>query len=99
MLLLGLLVVPLVPAYAQVTQAADTSTAYVRVFHAVPDAPAVEICVNGAQAVASLAYPNETPYVGVPSGPLHVQVFPVGTACSSSGALIDATPTLLSGQF
>jgi hypothetical protein len=99
LLLVGLLMLPILPMQASRVSAAGTTSAYIRVLHAVPDAPAVEICANGAVAVATLTYPNETPYVPVGAGPLHVQVFPAGTACSSSGALIDATPTLGSGQF
>ena len=98
-LLLGLLVLSLVRLHGSPAVAAASDPAYVRVLHAVPDAPAVEICVNGATAVASLAYPNETPYVPVPAGALHVQVFVAGTPCTGSGALIDATPTLVAGQF
>lgn len=97
LLVLGLLLVPLLSLRTAPVQAAGT--AYVRVFHAVPDAPAVEVCVNGAPALPSISYPTETDYLPVPAGALHVQVFLTGTPCTNAGALIDATPTLLSGQF
>lgn len=95
--LFGVLTLSFLPLQPARVVAAEN--AYIRALHAVPDAPAVEICANGSVAVSNLTYPNETPYVPVPAGPLHVQIFPAGTACSSSGALIDATPTLGEGQF
>lgn len=47
----------------------------VRVMHASPDTPAVDIFVDGAKAVTALAFPNNTPYVTLPAGAHNVKVF------------------------
>ena len=65
--------------------------AYVRVLHASPDAPAVEIFVNGAKAIKSLAFPKVTPFLTVPAGSYHLQVFPAGAPYSAKGGVINAT--------
>ncbi|HMO95294.1 MAG TPA: DUF4397 domain-containing protein, partial [Tepidiformaceae bacterium] len=55
--------------------AAAADTGRVRVMHASPDAPAVDIFVDGAKAVTALAFPSNTPYVTLPAGGHNVQVF------------------------
>jgi len=47
----------------------------VRVMHASPDAPAVDIFVDGQKAVTALAFPSNTGYVSLPAGPHDVAVF------------------------
>lgn len=47
----------------------------VRVMHASPDAPAVDIFVDGAKAVTALAFPDNTGYVSLPAGSHNVKVF------------------------
>lgn len=47
----------------------------VRVMHASPDAPAVDIFVDGSKAVTALAFPNNTGYVSLPAGSHNVKVF------------------------
>lgn len=47
----------------------------VRVMHASPDAPAVDIFVDGTKAVTALAFPNNTGYVSLPAGSHNVKVF------------------------
>lgn len=42
-------------------QASAADTGRVRVMHASPDTPAVDIFVDGAKAVTALAYPANTP--------------------------------------
>lgn len=56
-------------------QASAADTGRVRVMHASPDAPAVDIFVDGAKAVTALAFPNNTPYVTLPAGGHNVKVF------------------------
>jgi len=56
-------------------QAAAADQGRVRVMHASPDTPAVDIFVDGAKAVTALAFPNNTPYVTLPAGPHNVKVF------------------------
>ena len=65
-------VLGVVDAYGDNARWYDTATpANVRVVHDSPDAPAVSIIANGNTAsplVASLAYPDFTPYLGVTPG-------------------------------
>jgi hypothetical protein len=43
--------------------------------HASPDAPAVDIFIDGQKAVTSLSFPANTGYVSLPAGPHDVAVF------------------------
>jgi hypothetical protein len=63
--------------------------AMVRVTHASPDAPAVDVCVNGSVAFANLAFGKTTDYAKLPSGSYDVQVYPAGSNCQGT-AVIDA---------
>ncbi len=54
---------------------AQSSTGRVRVMHASPDTPPVDIFVDGQKAVTALAFPNATPYVALPAGARDVKVF------------------------
>ena len=56
-------------------QASAADTGRVRVMHASPDTPAVDIFVDGAKAVTALAFPANTPYVSLPAGGHNVKVF------------------------
>lgn len=47
----------------------------VRVMHASPDAPAVDIFVDGQKAVTALAFPAATGYLSMPAGAHNVKVF------------------------
>lgn len=51
---------------------------YIRVFHASPDAPAVDIYANGNKLVGNLKFKDITPYVPVPEGNYNIQIFPAG---------------------
>jgi hypothetical protein len=51
------------------------ATGRVRVMHASPDAPAVDIFVDGAKAVTGLTFPKDTGYVSLPAGSHNVKVF------------------------
>ena len=70
------------PASAQeATPAAATPTAgvaSVRVVHASPDAPAVDVYVDGAKAVEELPFGTATEYVALPAGPHDLAVVPTG---------------------
>jgi len=57
----------------------DMSMGYVRVIHAVPDAPNVDIYANDKLIVNNLAYGNYTDYLTVPQGIYKISVYPVGT--------------------
>ena len=64
-------------------------TAQVRVMHASPDAPAVDICVNGQVAFANAAFPAATQYAELAAGSYDVAVYAAGSNCSGA-AVIDA---------
>ncbi|RSK29320.1 DUF4397 domain-containing protein [Bacillus sp. HMF5848] len=51
---------------------------FVRVLHASPDAPAVDIYVNGEKAVSELAFKEYTDYLQIPPGQYTIEVFPAG---------------------
>lgn len=54
---------------------AQASTGRVRIMHASPDTPPVDIFVDGQKAVTALAFPNATGYVALPAGGHNVKVF------------------------
>ena len=93
--LASLVLVPFTGNHA--AQAAGS--AYVRVFHASPDAPAVEVFVDGAKAVKSLSFPKVTAFLKLPAGSHHLQVFPAGAAYSAKGGVIDATVPFKANVF
>jgi hypothetical protein len=66
------------------------TTAQLRAVHLSPNAPNVDILVNGAAVASNVAYLGSTSYLSVPSGPATVQVRPTGTSTN----VIDETPTL-----
>lgn len=55
-----------------------------QVVHASPDAPAVDVIVDGGELVADLAYPDATGFVEVPGGTYNVAV----TAANNPGAVV-----------
>lgn len=58
---------------------APTPQARVMAVHASPDAPAVDLVVDGTVAGTGLAFPNNTPYLNVPAGTRNVKVNVAGT--------------------
>ncbi len=50
----------------------------VRVAHLSPDAPAVDVLVNGQRVVTGLAFGKVTPYLPLPAAKVKVQVVPAG---------------------
>jgi hypothetical protein len=79
------------------TASAQDATSRVRVLHASPDAPAVDVYVNGGEAISDLAFSDITDYVELPAGDYAVQVFPAG-ANGEGDPVIDATLTLAAGS-
>jgi hypothetical protein len=68
-------------------------TARVMVIHASPNAPGVDLLVDGAVVDTNLTYPNNTPYLTVASGLRNIQVTVTGT----STTVISAAAPLSSG--
>jgi hypothetical protein len=72
---------------------AVTPTALVRVVHLSPDAPNVDVAVDGAVALANVPYPVFSGYLEVPSGTRAVEVRAAGT----QNAVIAADLALATG--
>ena len=75
---------------------AQESQARVRIVHASPDAPNVDIWVDGSVAVADLPFNEATDYIALPAGDYDVAVTPTGGAAAD--AVIEATLTLEAGM-
>lgn len=69
--------------------------ACVQVIHASPDAPAVDVYVDGELALEGLAFGTASGWVALPAGDHQVQVAATGEAADT--AVIDATLTLEAG--
>lgn len=90
-LLAALMAVAVVPsAFAQ------AGTAKVRVIHASPDAPAVDVFVNGNKALSNVPFFTASDYLDLPAGSYRVQVAPTGQPATA--AVIDATATIEAGK-
>jgi hypothetical protein len=93
MLVLGALAVLAVAAGLSGGDAsAQSGDARLRVLHASPDAPAVDVYLDGSEAVGDLAFGSVTDYVPVPAGAHAVQVFP--SSANGSGTPVIDVPTL-----
>lgn len=58
----------------------SSATANVKVVHASPDAPGVDLLVDDVVAGTNLTYPNNTGYLAVPEGNRNVKVNVTGTS-------------------
>lgn len=90
-LVAALMALALVPAAF-----AQSGTAKVRVVHASPDAPAVDVFVNGNRALTNVPFFTASDYLDLPAGTYRVQVAPTGQ--DASAAVIDATATIEAGK-
>jgi Domain of unknown function (DUF4397) len=70
--------------------------AYLRAVHLVPDAPAVDVWVNGAVVFSDLSYQGSTAYASMSPGAYTVSVTAHGT---TSPLLVNGTITLAEGTF
>jgi hypothetical protein len=85
-----------VAAFAPEASAADTSR--VRVVHASPDAPAVDVYVDGSKVLTDVAYKGASDYLPVPAGAHNFKAFATGADPASATAVIDADATLDAGK-
>lgn len=69
--------------------------ACVNIIHASPDAPAVDVYVDGAEALGDLAFGKTSGWVALPAGEHQVQVTAAGAGVET--AVIDAEVTLEAG--
>jgi hypothetical protein len=72
----------------------EAGSTLVRVAHLSPDAPPVDVLVNGARVVNGAAFGDATGYLALPAGSARIQVVPAG---ASSPVVIDATLDLADG--
>lgn len=68
----------------------------VRVAHLSPDAPAVDVLVNGQRAITNLAFKEVTPYLPLPAARVRVQVVPAG---QDAPVVIDSELDLREGIY
>lgn len=80
--------------YADIKDA--TSTANVRVVHAVSDAPAVDVLLNNNKAIPNLAFPNFTTYARLTPGAYNVKV---AAAADNKVVVINADLNLAAGSY
>lgn len=73
--------------------AASAQTSRVRILHASPDAPKVDILVDGAKVIEGLPFREYTEYLPVPSGRREFRVNVNGT----NTTVLSAAPTLSGG--
>ncbi len=57
---------------------ARQNVSYVRIFHASPDAPPVDVYLNNNKVAQNLKYEKFTEYLQVPPGRYNVRVYPAG---------------------
>jgi hypothetical protein len=94
-LLVGIMAVVLA-AVSLSPVASAQGEARIRVLHASPDAPAVDIFLDGQKAITNLAFDSITDYVNVPAGAHNVKVFPAPSDGSGT-PVIEADVTLSAG--
>lgn len=55
---------------------------YIRVLHAVPNAPSVDVYANDTMIAENLRYRGFTEYLQVPSGPYNIKIYPSGESAN-----------------
>lgn len=77
---------------------ADSHTAKVRVVHASPDAPAVDVYVNGDVTLENVPFKADSGYLEVPAGTHNVEVFATGTEYAEGAGVLQADLTVEAGK-
>jgi hypothetical protein len=78
--------------------ASAANTARVRVVHASPDAPAVDVYADGAKVLTNVAYKGSSDYLTVPAGAHNFKVFATGANPTTGTPVINADATLDAGK-
>jgi hypothetical protein len=78
-------------AYAQEAKAS------VRVVHASPDAPAVDIYVNDAKTLSNIAFKRVTNYLALDAGQYNIKVYPTNSDTQETDPVLQADVSLNSG--
>ena len=92
----SLLAVSALGAAAQ-SPSAPAGDAWVRVLHASPDAPAVDVYANGGEVLSDVPFGAISDYLQVPAGSYQIQVFAAGADPAADTAVIDATLDFAAG--
>jgi hypothetical protein len=79
------------PTYAE-------DMARVRVVHASPDAPAVDVYADGNKVLTNVPFKGSSDYLSVPAGTHNFKVYPTGANPASDTAVINADATLGAGK-
>ena len=79
------------------TASAQGGNARIRVVHASPDAPAVDVYANGNKVLSNVSFFAASDYLSVPAGSYQLQVVVAGET-DLSKAVIDATADLAAGK-
>ena len=93
-LLLGFAAFAVMPGALRAQDRTDED-ASIRFVHSSPDAPAVDVIVDGAPVAHNIAFGAATEYMSFPSGEHQVQVVPTGSGADS--AVLDETVDLDGG--
>jgi len=93
-LLLGFAAFSVMPGALRAQDRTDED-ASIRFVHSSPDAPAVDVIVDGAPVAENIAFGTATEYMSFPSGEHQVQVVPTGSGAES--AVLDETVDLDGG--
>ena len=72
--------------------------AKVRVVHASPDAPAVDVYVNGDLTLEDVPFKADSGYLDVPAGTHNVEVFAAGSEYAEGSAVLQADLTVEAGK-
>lgn len=83
---------------ALTSSASAADMARVRVVHASPDAPAVDVYADGAKVLTNVPYMGSSDYLSVPAGPHNFKVFAAGANPASDTPVINADATLEVGK-
>ncbi|WP_027483171.1 DUF4397 domain-containing protein [Deinococcus pimensis] len=89
-------VTALTALFSAASAAQMSDQAFVRVVHASPDAPAVDVYVDGTRTVANAAFKAATPYGEVPAGKHKVMVTAAG---DKNTVVIEADVDLKAGTY
>lgn len=97
-LLAGVIAAALLGLSSIGASAQEAETAQVRVLHGSPDAPAVDVYLDGAAVLTNVGFGSVSSYLEVPAGEHQVQVFAAGADPAIDTAVIDATVPLAAGS-
>lgn len=91
-------VLSMVFSLGAVALADDHAGAKVRVVHASPDAPAVDVYVNGELTLEDVPFKADSGYLDVPAGTHNVEVFAAGSEYAEGSAVLQADLTVEAGK-